>query len=107
MMSSRFSGPGRRPADAASITCPRCHRTSWNPNDIREGYCGFCHAFTRGDLAVEPPTCPRCGEVAALLMPPEQAFCGNEACNVLMWNPRDPESWTREHVVHLDAERES
>lgn len=28
------------------ITCPKCGRTSWNPNDVREGYCGACHAFT-------------------------------------------------------------
>jgi ribosomal protein L37E len=30
-----------------SITCPRCGRTSYNPNDIREGYCGFCHDWTQ------------------------------------------------------------
>lgn len=29
-----------------SITCPVCAMTSYNPNDIREGYCGNCHAFT-------------------------------------------------------------
>jgi ribosomal protein L37E len=29
-----------------SITCPRCGWTSYNPNDIREGYCGHCHAWT-------------------------------------------------------------
>jgi ribosomal protein L37E len=33
----------------ASITCPRCGRTSYNPNDIREGYCGNCHDWTRSD----------------------------------------------------------
>jgi hypothetical protein len=32
---------------APSFTCPRCHRTSWNPNDVREGYCGACHDWTR------------------------------------------------------------
>lgn len=26
----------------ASITCPKCGRTSYNPNDIRERYCGVC-----------------------------------------------------------------
>jgi ribosomal protein L37E len=31
-----------------SITCPRCGRTSYNPNDIREGYCGHCHDWTQG-----------------------------------------------------------
>lgn len=28
------------------FTCPRCGRTSHNPNDIREGYCGNCHDWT-------------------------------------------------------------
>jgi len=27
------------------ITCPRCGMTSYNPNDIRERYCGACHMF--------------------------------------------------------------
>lgn len=31
-----------------SITCPVCRMTSYNPNDIREGYCGNCHDWTRG-----------------------------------------------------------
>lgn len=25
-----------------SITCPKCGRTSYNPNDIRERFCGVC-----------------------------------------------------------------
>ena len=29
-----------------SITCPRCHHTSWNPTAVREGYCGACHDWT-------------------------------------------------------------
>jgi hypothetical protein len=29
-----------------SFTCPRCGATSYNPNDIREKYCGSCHAWT-------------------------------------------------------------
>jgi hypothetical protein len=29
-----------------SITCPDCDRTSWNPDDVREGYCGNCHDWT-------------------------------------------------------------
>jgi hypothetical protein len=29
-----------------SITCPVCVRTSYNPNDIKEGYCGACHDYT-------------------------------------------------------------
>lgn len=30
----------------AWITCPRCHRTSYHPQDIKEGYCGACHDWT-------------------------------------------------------------
>jgi hypothetical protein len=29
-----------------SVTCPVCGRTSWNPGDVREGYCGNCHDWT-------------------------------------------------------------
>ena len=29
-----------------SFTCPRCRSVSYNPNDIREGYCGRCHDWT-------------------------------------------------------------
>jgi len=28
-----------------NITCRICGRTSYNPNDIKERYCGFCHQF--------------------------------------------------------------
>jgi hypothetical protein len=36
------------PTPPASFTCPRCGRTSHNPNDAREGYCGACHEWTGG-----------------------------------------------------------
>lgn len=29
------------------IRCPRCGRTSYNTNDIDEGYCGACHDWTQ------------------------------------------------------------
>lgn len=29
-----------------TFTCPVCERTSDNPNDVRESYCGRCHGFT-------------------------------------------------------------
>lgn len=32
-------------AGDASITCPKCGRTSWNPNDIRQKWCGNCYAY--------------------------------------------------------------
>lgn len=34
-----------------SFTCPVCLRTSHNPHDEREGYCGVCHDWTRGKTA--------------------------------------------------------
>jgi hypothetical protein len=30
-----------------SFTCPECFKTSYNPNDVREQYCGNCHKFWR------------------------------------------------------------
>lgn len=35
----------------SSITCPTCKRTSHNPNDVEQGYCGFCHRLTSQPLA--------------------------------------------------------
>jgi hypothetical protein len=32
----------------ASFTCPRCSRTSHNPKDVIEGYCGACRGWTGG-----------------------------------------------------------
>ena len=29
----------------SSYTCPLCGRTSYNPNDVREQYCGACHQW--------------------------------------------------------------
>lgn len=29
-----------------SFTCPVCGRTSHNPNDVREQWCGACHGVT-------------------------------------------------------------
>jgi len=34
----------------ASFVCPVCGRESWNPNDVREGWCGACHGYTRDAL---------------------------------------------------------
>ncbi len=33
-------------SSAPSFTCPQCQSVSFNPNDIIEGYCGRCHAWT-------------------------------------------------------------
>lgn len=49
---------GRQIDPAPSITCPRCGRTSWNPNDVREKWCGNCSDYhpghTPGWLATDP-----------------------------------------------------
>ena len=29
-----------------SFVCPVCGRESWNPNDVREKWCGACHGAT-------------------------------------------------------------
>jgi hypothetical protein len=38
-------GIGTTITEYPSITCPVCQWTSYNPNDIRERYCGHCHRF--------------------------------------------------------------
>lgn len=43
--------PGHAPRTAKGdgaiigIRCLLCGRTSWNPNDVDELYCGHCHRF--------------------------------------------------------------
>jgi hypothetical protein len=39
-------GEGR--LKATSFTCPDCGRTSWNPLDVFEQYCGNCHEWFNG-----------------------------------------------------------
>lgn len=31
--------------------------------------------------------CPACEQIAAIVISDQQAFCGNDECPVLMWNP--------------------
>lgn len=44
-------GPPRFAESRDSFTCPVCGAQSWNPNDVRYGYCGRCHEFT-GDRSL-------------------------------------------------------
>lgn len=39
----------------STFTCPRCGRTSHNPNDAEQGYCGACHDWTAGPPMSEEP----------------------------------------------------
>jgi hypothetical protein len=34
-----------RPDGRTGIRCLGCGLTSWNPKDVANRYCGFCHAF--------------------------------------------------------------
>jgi hypothetical protein len=45
---------------APSFTCPDCRATSYHPEDIKEQYCGGCHAY-KGD-------CPDCGHSSTHLV---------------------------------------
>lgn len=73
-------------ADAAgqsSITCPRCGATSYNPNDVRYGYCGRCHAYT-GEKVCDVEghqgcTVFECRWGAPLLLAGDRAAAGCEA----------------------------
>jgi hypothetical protein len=46
---SHFPQSERPLTDKASLppsfTCPKCGAVSYNPNDVRERYCGACHEF--------------------------------------------------------------
>jgi hypothetical protein len=48
--------------DQPHFTCPDCGATSYNPNDIREGYCGRCHRWTGVASAEERDILKRLGE---------------------------------------------
>lgn len=39
--------------DGRSIRCLHCGRTSYNPSDVRERYCGFCHRFHEDDAMTD------------------------------------------------------
>jgi hypothetical protein len=41
-------------SDPMSYVCPRCAQRSYNPNDLREKYCGACHDWT-GDVGLDDP----------------------------------------------------
>jgi hypothetical protein len=39
---------------APTFTCPRCGRTSHNRVDAEQGYCGYCHDWTRPQAGTHP-----------------------------------------------------
>ena len=52
-----------------SITCPVCGRTSYHPQDVKEGYCGNCHDWTSA------PTCSWCFETQTLTKVNDRYAC--------------------------------
>lgn len=38
-------------------------------------------------MTLRSPDCPVCGHPPQILFGEAQAFCGNDDCNALMWNP--------------------
>jgi hypothetical protein len=39
-----------KPCVPLPFECPFCHKQSWNPNDARQRYCGFCHVFVDDEI---------------------------------------------------------
>lgn len=48
------------PGTEFSITCPKCGMTTYDPDDIEEGYCGKCHDWT--GVPRDPIPSARCDE---------------------------------------------
>jgi hypothetical protein len=71
-----------------SFECPRCGAISCHPDDVREGYCGACHAWTGdgfGDAAeFAAAYAARSGVTAEWLRRhgryPELCMCGDDDC---------------------------
>lgn len=80
-----------------SITCPRCERTSYNPNDVLNKYCGACFRFhpekeratvggrleLRAELLCLPVTrfARRLAENTGLVTIRGQCLCGDPKCD--------------------------
>lgn len=63
-----MAGPGEAAPSPASITCPRCGRTSYHPMDIAFGYCAGCNAYTT--VGREAPSAARALDRAAEISAP-------------------------------------
>lgn len=75
-----------------SITCPRCGRTSYHPEDIRQGYCGACHWWTSDEQLgplydrVHPPEDEAREEIATALADPSlRTSNADEMAANLIW----------------------
>jgi len=61
-----YGGSYEIAADDASITCKHCGRTSYNPGDIENRYCGHCNVF-HDDEPYIGPDAQQCAGVMAIL----------------------------------------
>jgi hypothetical protein len=59
-----------------SITCPQCHRTSYHPQDIQQGYCGACHGWTSPRPRWQPLGCVLAGDQGYGYKHVHDASCG-------------------------------
>jgi len=79
------------------FTCPKCHRTSWNPSDIGNQYCGACHEFfgQKRDYVRNRP--PSYGEYAERPQPArsrdDDSVVSFPTFPTPSWDPPDPPSF--------------
>ena len=50
--------------------------------------------------AVLHPVCPQCGQAPALAFA-FQAFCGNDSCPIVTWNPCEPYDWSKAQLLRI------
>ncbi len=64
-----------------SITCPRCKRTSHNPNDVLNKYCGACFRFHDETAAVRAHGPYLNPKYHGLIVMHGQCLCGDPKCD--------------------------
>jgi hypothetical protein len=91
-------------SDASSRTCPKCGMTSYNPDDIREGYCGNCH-----DWVILPPTVKQFGDprkdATWQLLPAEPGVCWQCARDHEPELPHDAQSLHYKYTFYAEHDR--
>ena len=50
--------------------------------------------------------CPGCGELAVFTISDQQAFCGNDDCAILMWDPAKTAAELAADMQVIDLRRE-
>jgi len=76
-----------------SFTCPDCGLTSYNPNDVANGYCGHCHKYLKPGGSVEGITWRYC--ITREVIDGEDHFTVRE-----VYTSKDGKlSWTEEAIA--------